>query len=117
MMLCFILIGCSIVAMALIPPYASIGLAAPILAVIARMAQGFSLGGEIGSNTAYLMEAAPINKRGLIVSWQGVSQNLALIGGGSVGILLTALLPPMALDAYGWRNAVLLCGGPVPVWV
>ena len=59
MMLCFVLIGCSIVVMALIPTYATIGIAAPILAVIARMVQGFSLGGEIGSNTAYLMEAAP----------------------------------------------------------
>src|SRR3954462_14720850 len=43
MMLCFVLIGVSIVAMALIPPYAVIGIAAPILAVIARMVQGFSL--------------------------------------------------------------------------
>src|SRR5580704_629500 len=56
MMLCFTLIGVSIVAMALIPSYAAIGVAAPILAVIARMAQGFSLGGEIGSNTAFLLE-------------------------------------------------------------
>jgi MHS family citrate/tricarballylate:H+ symporter-like MFS transporter len=114
MMLCFILIGCSIVAMALIPTYATIGLAAPILAVIARMAQGFSLGGEIGSNTAYLMEAAPINKRGLIVSWQGASQSLALIAGGSVGILLTTVLSPAGLDAYGWRIAFLLGAVAVP---
>ena len=49
MMLCFVLMGCSIVAMALIPTYATIGIAAPILAVIARLVQGFSLGGEIGS--------------------------------------------------------------------
>jgi MFS family permease len=114
MMLCFILIGCSIVAMALIPTYAAIGLAAPILAVLARMAQGFSLGGEIGSNTAYLMEAAPTNRRGLIVSWQGASQGLALIAGGSVGILLTTVLPAGALDAYGWRIAFLLGAAAVP---
>jgi MFS family permease len=114
MMLCFILMGCSIVAMALIPTYAAIGLAAPILAVVARMAQGFSLGGEIGSNTAYLMEAAPIHKRGQIVAWQGASQSLALIAGGSVGILLTSVLPPVALDAYGWRIAFLLGAATVP---
>ena len=93
MMLCFVLIGCAIVGMALTPTYARIGIAAPILAVIARMIQGFSLGGEIGSNTAFLLEAAPVEKRGLIVSWQGASQNLALIAGGLVGVLLTALLP------------------------
>jgi MHS family citrate/tricarballylate:H+ symporter-like MFS transporter len=114
MMLCFVMIGCSIVAMALIPTYGAIGLAAPILAVLARMVQGFSLGGEIGSNTAYLMEAAPTARRGLVVSWQGVSQNLALIAGGLVGTLLTAVLPPAALDAYGWRIAFLLGAAAVP---
>ena len=114
MMLCFVMIGCSIVAMALIPTYAAIGLLAPVLAVIARMVQGFSLGGEIGSNTAYLMEAAPIARRGLVVAWQGVSQNLALIAGGLVGTLLTAILPPAALDAYGWRIAFLLGAAAVP---
>ena len=114
MMLCFVLIGCSIVGMALIPTYATIGLAAPVLAVIARMAQGFSLGGEIGSNTAFLAEAAPIAKRGLVVSWQGASQSLALIAGGSVGVVLTSVLPPEALDAYGWRIAFLLGAAAVP---
>jgi len=114
MMLCFVMIGCSIVAMALIPTYAKIGLLAPILAVIARMVQGFSLGGEIGANTAYLTEAAPIDRRGLIVSWQGVSQQLALVGGGLVGTVLTLLLPPAALDSYGWRIAFLLGAVAVP---
>jgi len=114
MMLCFVMIGCSIVAMALIPSYATIGIAAPILAVMARMIQGFSLGGEIGANTAYLLEAAPANQRGLIVSWQGASQNLALIAGGSVGVALTAMLPAAGLDAYGWRIAFLLGAAAVP---
>lgn len=114
MMLCFVLIGLSIVAMALIPPYAVIGIAAPILAVIARMVQGFSLGGEIGSNTAYLLEIAPKERRGLVVSWQGASQLIAWVAGGSVGALLTALLPPALLDAYGWRIAFLLGAAAVP---
>ncbi len=114
MMLCFVLIGCAIVGMALIPPYARIGIAAPILAIIARMIQGFSLGGEIGSNTAFLLEAAPVAKRGLIVSWQGASQNLALIAGGLVGVLLTAVLPAEALETYGWRIAFLLGAVAVP---
>ncbi len=114
MILCFILIGVAIVGMAAIPTYASIGIAAPILAVIARMVQGFSLGGEIGSTTAYLIESAPANRRGFNVSWQGASQNMALIAGGSVGVLLTALMPPDALDAYGWRIAFLLGAVTVP---
>ena len=114
MMLCFVLIGCSIVGMALIPTYATIGIAAPILAVLARMAQGFSLGGEIGSNTAYLLEAAPLERRGLVVAWQGASQYVALVVGGLVGTLLTATLPAGALDAYGWRIAFLLGAVTVP---
>jgi MFS family permease len=114
MMLCFVLIGCAVVGMAVIPTYASIGIAAPILAVVARMVQGFSLGGEIGSTTAYLMESAPAHRRGFNVSWQGASQNMALIAGGTVGLLLTTLLPTEALDAYGWRIAFLLGAATVP---
>ncbi len=114
MMLCFVLIGFAIVGMALIPTHSQIGLAAPILAIIARMIQGFSLGGEIGSNTAFLLEAAPAEKRGLIVSWQSASQYLALIAGGLAGVLLTAVLPANALDAYGWRIAFLLGAVAVP---
>src|SRR5579883_2446849 len=93
--------------MALIPTYARIGIAAPLLALVARMVQGFSLGGEIGSNTAYLLESSPVGRRGLVLSFQSAFQNLALVAGGSVGVLLTAILPPAALDAYGWRIAFL----------
>ncbi len=114
MMLCFVLIGFAIVGMAFTPTYARIGMAAPILAITARMIQGFSLGGEIGSNTAYLLEAAPVGKRALIVSWQSASQNLALIAGGLVGVLLTAVLPADGLDTYGWRIAFLLGAVAVP---
>jgi MFS transporter, MHS family, citrate/tricarballylate:H+ symporter len=114
MMLCFILMGCSIVGMAVIPPYTVIGIAAPILAVIARMTQGFSLGGEIGSNTAYLSEAAEPRRRGFIVSWQSASQSVAAVFGGLVGLAVTAWLPATAVDAYGWRIAFLLGAITVP---
>ena len=114
MMLCFVLMGCAIVGMAVIPSYATIGLAAPILAVIARMTMGFSLGGEIGSNTAYLAEAAPPEKRGLVVSWQSVSQAIAVSCGGLVGVAVTAWLPPASVDAYGWRVAFLIGAITVP---
>jgi MFS transporter, MHS family, citrate/tricarballylate:H+ symporter len=114
MMLCFILMGCAIVGMAVIPTYATIGLAAPILAIIARMTQGFSLGGEIGSNTAYLAEAAAPEHRGLVVSWQGVSQTIAVTSGGLVGLAVTAWLPAASVDAYGWRIAFLLGAITVP---
>jgi MFS family permease len=114
MILSFTLIGCSIIAMALIPTYATIGVAAPILAVIARMTQGFSLGGEVGSNTAFLLEGATPEKRGFTVSWQGASQMIALTIGGTVGVLLSALMPHDLLDAYGWRIAFLLGAATLP---
>lgn len=115
MMLSFTLIGSSIIAMALIPSYASIGIAAPILAVLARMVQGFSLGGEIGSNTAFLLEAARLEERGLTVSWQRASQLMAFTAGGMAGVILTAVLPHGALDAYGWRIAFLLGAAILPL--
>lgn len=114
MILSFSLMGSSIVALALIPTYRSIGIAAPILAILSRMVQGFSLGGEVGPNTAYLVEAALPNRRGLAVSFQGVSQGVAATTGGLVGVGLTWILSPAALDAYGWRIAFLLGGVALP---
>ena len=119
MMLSFTMMGCAIVTMALIPSYATIGIAAPVLAIIARMVMGFSLGGEVGPNTAWLLEASPAGKRGLVVSWQGASQNIAATAGGVVGMVLTVLLSASALDAYGWRIAFLLGAVTVPfgLWI
>ena len=119
MMLSFTMMGVAITTLALIPSYATIGIAAPILAVLARMVQGFSLGGEVGPTTAYLMEAAPANKRGLAVSWQGGSQGIAATLGGLVGFGLSHVLAPGPLDAYGWRIAFLLGALTIPfgLWI
>lgn len=114
MMLCFFMSGMATLGMALIPTYAAIGIAAPILAVLARMIQGFSVGGEAGSNTAFLLEAAPAQRRGLFVSFGAASQVFALMVGGIVGAVLTAVLPPAALDAYGWRIAFVLGAAILP---
>jgi MFS family permease len=114
MLFCFALIGGSIIMMALIPPYARIGIAAPALAVVARMAQGFSLGGELGSNTAYLAEAASPDQRGLVVSWQCASQLVALAVASCVGVILSTLMEKSALDAYGWRIAFLIGAVTLP---
>ncbi len=119
MMLSFTLMGAAIVSLALIPSYASIGIAAPILAITARMVQGFSLGGEVGPTTAFLLEAAPLKSRGLAVSWQGASQGIAATLGGLVGVGLSAVMAPAALDAYGWRIAFLLGAATLPfgLWI
>jgi len=114
MVLSLTIIGVAMAGLACVPSYAAIGAAAPILAVIARLMQGFSLGGEVGANTAFLVEAAGPDRRAEIVSWQGVSQAIALVLGSLIGTVLAALLSPSALDSYGWRIAFLLGAAIVP---
>ena len=119
MVLTFTLMGGSIIVLALTPSYAAIGIAAPIIAIVARMVQGFSLGGEVGPTTAFLLEAAPTKKRGVIVSWQLASQLAANIVGGLVGLILSAVLSADILDAYGWRIAFLIGALALPygLWI
>ena len=105
MMLSFAMMGFAITTLALIPSYGTIGIAAPIIAILARMVQGFSLGGEVGPTTAYLMEAAPVDRRGLAVSWQPASQQIAATAGALVGVVLSEVMTSAALDSYGWRIA------------
>src|SRR5262249_48101057 len=76
--------------------------------VLARLTQGFALGGEVGPTTAYLVEAAPANRRGLYASWQSASQSLAAMVGGTVGFVLAHMLSDADLTTYGWRVAFLL---------
>jgi MFS transporter, MHS family, citrate/tricarballylate:H+ symporter len=108
MILSFVLMGFAIITLAVTPSYETIGIAAPVIAIIARMVQGFSLGGEVGPTTAYLMEAAEPGRRGLAVSWQPASQQIAATAGAFVGVVLSETMDSAALDAYGWRIAFLL---------
>jgi MFS transporter, MHS family, citrate/tricarballylate:H+ symporter len=119
MMLSFSLMGGAIIVMALTPSYASIGMAAPIIAILARMVQGFSLGGEVGPTTAYLMEAAAVEHRGLAVSWQPTSQLIAATAGSLAGLTLSKWMSAAALDAYGWRIAFLIGAIALPfgLWI
>jgi len=92
MLFSFGLMGFSIAGLALTPSYASIGLAAPILVVIFRLLQGFALGGEVGPTTSFLMEAAPPEKRGMYVSLQIATQQVAILVSGVVGFVLSSVL-------------------------
>jgi MFS family permease len=92
----------------LTPSYAQIGIAAPVILVVARLIQGFSCGGEIGPATTYLLECAPIEKRAAITAWQGYSQQLAIFMGSLIGVILAASLSKEQLYAWGWRVPFLL---------
>ena len=88
---------------ALTPSYARIGLAAPIILVIARLIQGFSCGGEVGPATTYLFESAPVAKRAAVTVWQGYSQQLAIMLGSLIGVILAGTLSKDQLYDWGWR--------------
>jgi MFS family permease len=108
MLLSFALMGGAMLVLTLTPSYNSIGIAAPVIAIIARMVQGFALGGEVGPTTAYLMEIATPERRALVVAWQPTSQEIAATAGALVGVILSKTMAPEALDSYGWRIAFLI---------
>ncbi|MCC8958021.1 MFS transporter [Bradyrhizobium sp. Pear77] len=110
----FVMMSAAILVLAVTPSYETIGIAAPLLAIFARLVQGFALGGEVGPTTAYLMEAAPAEVRGLAVSFQPASQQIAATAGALVGEILSLAMTSEALDAYGWRIALLLGAGTLP---
>jgi MFS family permease len=105
MLLSFALMGLGMLGLVLIPPYAVIGPAAPALLVACRLIQGFALGGEVGPTTAFLIEAARPERRGLVGSWQSASQAAASLVGATIGLVLAQVLTPAELDAFGWRIA------------
>jgi MFS family permease len=103
----------------LIPGYAVIGIAAPLLMVLARMLQGFSVGGEFAGATSMLIEFATHGRKGLYGSWQMVSQSLAFGLGSLIALALTTTLTPEALESWGWRVPFLLgiLIGPVGYYI
>ncbi len=115
MLLSFALIGVGVVGLPLTPSYAAIGIAAPLIAIAFRLLQGFALGGEVGPSTAFLMEAAPARRRGLYVSLQATSADIAVLIAGLVGVGLAGVLDAHALDVWGWRVALLLGAAIIPV--
>lgn len=115
MVLSFTMIGVAVTGLALTPSYATIGMAAPMLAVLFRLVQGFALGGEVGPNLAFLVEAAPPGRGGLYLSLGLATQDLSILIAGIVGFLLSSLLTDAALIAWGWRLAFLIGAAIVPV--
>ncbi|MGI4857048.1 MAG: MFS transporter [Janthinobacterium lividum] len=103
---------------ALMPGYASIGLAAPVGVFIARLVQGFSAGGEFGASTAMLIEHAP-HRRGFLASWQFATQGLSTLTAALFGYVLSRALTPAELAAWGWRVPFFfgLLIGPVGLYL
>ena len=117
-MVSIVLMTFGTLAVALMPTFATIGVVAPTLVILARLVQGFSAGGEFGSSTAFLVEHAP-DRRGFIASWQFASQGLSGLLGSGFGALLTSAMDPVDLQSWGWRIpfffGVLI--GPVGIYI
>jgi MFS family permease len=114
MMWSFALMGVGVLGVALTPSYATIGIAAPILVIVFRLVQGFALGGEVGPTTAYLVEAAPPERRGFYASLQYATQDAGVLVAGLIGTVLAATLSADQLQDWGWRAAILIGGAIVP---
>ncbi|OOW00604.1 MFS transporter [Pseudomonas sp. MF4836] len=92
----------------LLPTYASIGIAAPIMLVLIRCVQGFSAGGEIGTITSFISEYAGPGRRGFATCWLMVTAVLGLLLGGAVANGMTWALGADLMQAWGWRIPFLI---------
>lgn len=91
-----LLMGC-------LPTYQSIGPLAPLLLILLRLIQGFSVGGEIPGAAVFILEHVPVNKRGFSIGFVFMCITLGNTLGAIVGLLLTKLLSPEQMMQWGWR--------------
>jgi MHS family proline/betaine transporter-like MFS transporter len=119
LVLTIMLMAAGTVLIGLIPGYASIGIAGPLLVLIARLMQGFSAGGEWGGSTAFIVEWAEEGERGFLGSFQQCSVSAGLLLGSGVAALVATLLEPATMEAWGWRVPFLLGAllGPVGIYM
>jgi MFS family permease len=119
LLLIIVLMTAAIAMIGFAPTYAAIGVAAPLIIVLARLLQGFATGGEFASATSFLVESAPAHRRGFYGSWQMVGQGLAVLVGALLGALITRKLAAETLDSWGWRVPFLLglVIGPVGLFI
>jgi metabolite-proton symporter len=92
----------------LLPGYETLGVLAPVLIVLGRLLQGFSAGVELGGVSVYLAEIATPGNKGFYTSWQSGSQQVAVIVAASLGVLMSAVLPPDSIALWGWRMPLLV---------
>ncbi|PXY20408.1 MFS transporter [Prauserella sp. PE36] len=103
----------------LLPTYAQVGWLAPLLLLLARVAQGLSLGGEVSNASAYLGEIAPKERRGRYSSFFYISTGSAVLLASVLGFTLARTMDEAQLESWGWRIPFLLGGvlGLVGLWL
>ena len=103
-----VIMGLSTFLVGILPSYATIGIAAPILLITLRLLQGLALGGEYGGAATYVAEHAPMGKRGLYTSFIQTTATLGLFLSLLVILGVRTYLGPEAFEAWGWRIPFLL---------
>ena len=113
------LMGVSTFCVGLLPSYASIGVAAPVLLVVLRLLQGLALGGEYGGAATYVAEHAPEGKRGLFTSFIQTTATLGLFAALLVVIGVRLAVGEEAFADWGWRLPFLVSIGllAVSLWI
>jgi MFS family permease len=114
-----VLMGASTFIVGMLPSYAAIGIAAPIILIGLRLLQGLALGGEYGGAATYVAEHAPHGKRGAYTSWIQTTATLGLFLSLLVILGCRTAMPTADFESWGWRipfllSAVLL---GVSVWI
>ena len=103
-----LIMGVSTFVVGLLPNYASIGIAAPIILVSLRILQGLALGGEYGGAATYVAEHAPDHKRGAFTSWIQTTATLGLFLSLMVILATRTAIGEEAFADWGWRIPFLL---------
>ena len=104
------LMGVATMLMGVLPDYAAIGVAAPILLTLLRLVQGLALGGEWGGGLLLAVEYAPKNRRGFYGAVPQIGALAGLALGNIVTIGARAIFPEEAFESFGWRIPFLLSG-------
>lgn len=119
MLLTILLMAGGSLVIAVLPTYEAVGWLAPVLLLLARVAQGMSLGGEVSNASAYLAEIAPPARRGRYSAFFYISTGSALLVASLMGVALTSALSEEQLQAWGWRIAFAAGGllGIVGLWL
>ncbi|MDP3618768.1 MAG: MFS transporter [Ramlibacter sp.] len=114
-----LIMGLSTFIVGILPTYATIGVAAPIILIVLRLLQGLALGGEYGGAATYVAEHSPQGKRGAYTAWIQTTATLGLFLSLMVILGTQTLLGPVAFADWGWRvpfiGSILLLG--ISVWI
>ncbi|MFC0113323.1 MFS transporter [Kibdelosporangium aridum] len=119
MILTIVLMAGGSLAIGVLPTFAAVGWLAPILLLLARIAQGISLGGEVSNASAYLGEIAPSSRRGRYSAFFYISTGGAVLIASLLGYFLIRILGKEDMASYGWRIPFIVGGvlGIVGLWL